>query len=127
MVKDGKGGKERYTVLSEKILKELEDYYRFYKPKKYLFEGESGEQYTGSSLAKLVKRAGLRAGISVKVTPHMLRHTFATHLLESGTDLRMVQAFLGHNSLNTTQVYTHVATANFKKVIKPLDLAPTER
>lgn len=81
-----------------------------------------GRKYHANSVFKIVSSAGERAGILVKVSPHVLRHSFATHLLESGTDLRYIQILLGHNSTKTTEIYTHVATNNFDTIINPLDL-----
>ena len=120
-IRNGKGRKDRITTLSRVILLMLRSYFREYRPKEYLFEGRKGGQYAAASILKVVKRAAARAGIAQKVTPHMLRHSFATHLLEDGTDLRKIQSLLGHNSLRTTEVYTHVAI-NYQEDIKnPLD------
>ncbi|MCP4456745.1 MAG: tyrosine-type recombinase/integrase [Cytophagales bacterium] len=121
-VNEGKGKKDRYTLLSQRMLLDLRNYYRQYQPKKYLFEGTSGKKYTGSSVAKIVARAARQSGIREKVTPHMLRHSFATHLLENGTDLRSIQSLLGHNSVKTTQIYTHVAVNGLNNIKNPLDL-----
>ena len=117
----GKGGKDRITTLSSYLLDLLRQYFKEYRPKYYLFEGQKGGQYSATSILKVVRNAGYKAGVSTKVTTHMLRHSFATHLLEDGTDLRKIQNLLGHNSLKTTEVYTHVAT-NFQLGVKnPLD------
>lgn len=121
-VKCGKGGKDRQALLSEKVLADLRLYYKEYRPKNYLFEGAKGEQYSGESVGRIVKAAAKRAGIRMNVTPHMLRHSFATHLLEAGTDLRYIQILLGHSSTKTTEIYTHVATNTFMQVKNPLDL-----
>lgn len=121
MVRSGKGNKDRYTILSEKLLKELREYYLQWRPKQYLFEGQTGSRYSAESVAKIVKEASKRAGIQKRVTPHMLRHSFATHLLEGGTDLRYIQVLLGHKSSKTTEIYTHVATNIFFKIKNPLD------
>lgn len=120
-VRNGKGGKDRYTILSETVLKELRAYYKAYKPKTYLFEGEIGKQYSPSSVMKIINRATKESGIKRRVTPHMLRHSFATHLLEEGTDLRYIQALLGHYSSKTTEIYTHVAVRNLNKIKNLLD------
>jgi site-specific recombinase XerD len=120
-IKGAKGGKDRISLLSNRMLKQLRLYYKTYLPKVYLFEGFDGAPYSGSSVVKVVSTAAKRAGIRQKVTPHMLRHSFATHLLEDGTDLRYIQALLGHNSSKTTEIYTHVATNIFKTIINPLD------
>ncbi|MCV9386997.1 site-specific tyrosine recombinase/integron integrase [Reichenbachiella ulvae] len=121
-VNSGKGRKDRYTLLSERILDELREYFKKYRPQQYLFEYSPGVQYSGSSVGKVVARAAKRGGIIERVTPHMLRHSFATHLLESGIDLRQIQTLLGHNSLKTTEVYTHVAVEGMNKIKNPLDL-----
>lgn len=118
---DGKGRKDRYTLLSPKLLTELRKYYRHYRPKKLLFEGPGGKAYSGSSVGAIVKRAGNRAGIRQRVTPHMLRHSFATHLLEDGIDLRYIQHLLGHSQSKTTEIYTRVATNKLKSIKNPLD------
>ena len=112
-INGGKGKKDRFTLLSNQLLQQLRQYYKLYRPNKYLFEGEKGGVYTGSSLLKVVKNAARRAGIKRKVGVHTLRHSFATHLLERGVDLRQIQVLLGHNSIKTTEIYTHVATNSF--------------
>lgn len=121
-IKDSKRNKDRYTLLSSTILLDLRCYYIQYKPKNYLFEGEKGKQYTGNSVGMIVKNSAKKANITKKVTPHTLRHTFATHLLESGTDLRHIQILLGHSSSKTTEIYTHVAVSSFNSIKNPLDL-----
>jgi len=116
-IKQAKNNKDRLTVLSQSVLDDLRIYYQAYKPKIYLFEGlEPGKKYSPSSVLKIVYRAGIKARIKEKVSPHMLRHSFATHLLENGTDLRHIQILLGHNSTKTTEIYTHVATNTFMNV-----------
>lgn len=115
-INHGKGNKDRYTVLSKNLLTELRVYYKKYHPKIYLFESPGGGQYSTTSVLNIVSRAALKAGIPRKVTPHMLRHSFATHLLEKGVDLRKIQVLLGHNSSKTTEIYTHVAENSFKGV-----------
>jgi site-specific recombinase XerD len=120
-VKNGKGVKDRYTLLSNKLLNVLRKYYKYHKPQKWLFEGPNGKQYSASSILKVVKRAAKRANISKNVTPHMFRHSFATHLIENGTDIRYIQKLLGHNNINTTEIYTHVATNILTGIKNPLD------
>ncbi len=93
----GKGNKDRFTLLGENVLHSLRAYYKEYRPKEYLFEGEQGGKYSPTSLLKIVKVAAQRAGIRKQVSPHMLRHSFATHLLEQGTDLRYIQSLMGHS------------------------------
>lgn len=116
-IRQAKNNKDRLTVLSKSVLDDLRTYYKAYLPKKYLFEGpEPGKKYSPSSVLKIIYRASVKAGIKEKVSPHMLRHSFATHLLENGTDLRHIQILLGHNSTKTTEIYTHVATNTFMNV-----------
>lgn len=116
-VEQAKGNKDRYTVLNKSVLDDLRKYFKAYKPKTYLFEGPiPGNKYSPSSVLKIVMSTAEKAGINEKVGPHMLRHSFATHLLESGVDIRYIQLLLGHNSTKTTEIYTHVATNNFKEI-----------
>lgn len=115
-IKNAKGNKDRYSILSPSILKNLKEYYKVYRPSKYLFEGSKGGKYSVTSVLKLIDSAAARAGITKKVTPHMLRHSFATHLLENGTDLRHIQLLLGHSSTKTTEIYTHVANRSFMDI-----------
>ena len=120
-VEDAKGNKDRYSLLSNTVLQDLRRYYLQYKPQEYLFEGPHNEKYSSTSIASIIKNSAEKAGIRKNVTPHMLRHSFATHLLENGTDLRNIQALLGHNSLKTTEIYTHVAASSFNKIKNLLD------
>ena len=120
-VKRGKGNRDRITLLSEKVLIELRMYYKESRPKNWLFESPSGDKYSRTSIGVVLKRSAAKAGIRKRVYPHMLRHSFATHLLESGTDLRYIQTLLGHKSSKTTEIYTHVATNTFKMIKNPLD------
>jgi site-specific recombinase XerD len=120
-VSGGKGKKDRYTQLSRNVLLSLRLYYEDYRPKKYIIEGQDGGMYSATSIANIVKDASKQAGIRKRVTPHMLRHSFATHHLESGTDLRYIQEWLGHSSPKTTQIYTHVSETDFRKFNNPLD------
>lgn len=120
-IRGAKGKKDRYVQLSEGMLKLLREYYVKYKPEKWIFEGQNGGQYASESLSKVIKTAALKAGISKRVHPHMLRHSFATHQLEQGIDIRFIQEWLGHESLKTTQRYTHVSEKNFKNFKNPLD------
>ncbi|MDF1575929.1 MAG: site-specific integrase [Bacteroidales bacterium] len=116
-----KGYKDRYTLLSEKLLKLLRDYYRFYKPAYWLFEGQSGGQYSATSIANIFRKALKKANINKNATPHTLRHSFATHLLEQGINLRYIQEILGHSSVKTTEIYTHVSSRQLTKIKNPLD------
>ena len=118
----GKGKKCRYSLLSPKLREELRHYFREYRPQKWLFEGETpGEQYSARALVKVLKEAAHRAGIKHRVHVHMLRHSFATHLLEQGTDLHTIQELLGHNDIKTTSIYLHVTSAHKSCIPNPLD------
>ena len=121
-VKNAKGKKDRYTLLSEKVLQLLREYYTIYKPKDYLFEGQFGGMYSSRSAQVILKQVAEKAGIKKPITLHTLRHSFATHLLESGTDLRYIQDLLGHSSPKTTMIYTHVTNDSLKKIKNPFDV-----
>lgn len=120
-VRMAKGRKDRVVGLSEKILALLREYYMEYRPKEYLFEGQTGGMYTTRSLERVLHAAVLRAGISRRVVLHTLRHSYATHLLEAGTDLRYIQALLGHSSPKTTMIYTHVSSTSINAIKNPFD------
>ena len=120
-INGAKGKKDRISLLSNNLLKMLRRYYKEYRPKKYLFEGKNGGRYSATSVANILKKAAQKAGIRKNVTPHMLRHSFATHLLEQGTDLRYIQELLGHKSSKTTEIYTHVSNRGIDKITNPLD------
>lgn len=120
-VRGGKGKKDRVTILSVKALEILRLYFRKYRPKEYLFEGQTGNQYSSSSLRKVFRIALEGTGIKKQATLHSLRHSFATHLLESGVDLRYIQELLGHNSSKTTEIYTHITHKGWEKIKSPLD------
>ncbi len=119
MVKKGKGAKDRKFVLSRELCKEIQNY--LVKRPEYKFVFSKDKPLTTRNIQKIVNKTKTIAGIQKKVTPHTLRHSFATHLLEAGTDIRVIQVLLGHSSLNTTQIYAHVSTEQLKKVQNPLD------
>lgn len=121
LVAGAKGKKDRYTNLPETILTLLRSYYTEYKPKVYLFEGQYGGAYTVRSVQMAFKQAMKRAKINKKIGIHGLRHSYATHLIESGADIRFLQELLGHNSIKTTQIYTHITDVSKAKVKSPLD------
>ncbi len=120
-VEQGKGNKDRYTLLGNKTLETLRLYVKEYKPGEWLFEGASGGQYSTRSVQNILKNALKKVGISKNISVHSLRHSFATHLLESGTDLRYIQELLGHASSKTTEIYTHMTTKGFDQIKNPLD------
>lgn len=120
-IRGGKGKKDREVMLSEKFLEILRAYYQKYHPRDWLFEGQDGGKYSPRSVQLFFKAALKKSGIKKEATVHTLRHSFATHLLENGTDIRFIQGFLGHNSIRTTQIYTHITTANRAKIKSPLD------
>ncbi|WP_420318761.1 tyrosine-type recombinase/integrase [Ekhidna sp.] len=120
-ISNGKGDKDRNTVLSARLLVMLRMYYLEYAPKHYLFESYDGSQYSTSSVRKFLRRSVERAGIDKPVKVHTLRHSFATHLLENGTNLRYIQDLLGHTSAKTTEIYTHVSSKKLSDVVSPLD------
>ena len=117
----GKGKKDRITILSKAFLNIFKPYLAAYKPEYFAFEGSAGVQYSATSVGKIIGNAALKAGLSQHVTPHMLRHSFATHLLEAGTDLRYIQSLLGHSSVKTTEIYTQVSMSHINSIVSPLD------
>lgn len=122
IIKSAKGNKDRIVPLSDKTIVLLRDYYQTVKPKVYLFEGQyAGAPYDERSLQSVFKQALTKAGIKKPATLHWLRHSYATHLLEAGTDLRYIQEILGHSSSKTTEIYTHVSTKGIQKIISPFD------
>jgi len=120
-IKGAKGKKDRRSLLSENLLEILRSYYIKYKPAYWLFEGQDGGKYSATSIQKIFRRAQQKSGASPWSTPHTLRHSFATHLLENGENLRNIQVLLGHESTKTTEVYTHVTNMANKMIKNPLD------
>jgi integrase/recombinase XerD len=122
MVRHGKGGKERIVPMSARLLEELRNYWREYRPKDWLFPGGvPGTRLTASYVQRTCQRLVVRAGLTKKATPHTLRHSFATHMLEAGVDVVTVQTILGHSSLNTTLCYLHIGTRRFQQLPSLLD------
>ncbi len=117
----GKGKKDRTTQLSPKILTLLRKYYKQYKPKLYLFEGQNGGKYSAKSIQNIFKETLQKSNIAKPATVHTLGHSFATHLLEHGTDLRYIQELLGHNSSKTTEIYTHITKKGLNGIQSPLE------
>ena len=120
-VRQGKGRKARFTLLSKPLIKKLTEYRELYKPQECLFERLPGEQFTESIVSKRLKAAAQDAGITKRIYPHLLRHSFATHLIEQGTDLKIVKELMGHNSIRTTEIYVHIADTFKSNIKSPLD------
>lgn len=122
LIRQSKGKKDRVVPLSEKIISLLRDYYKLYRPNTWLFEGQKdGDKYSERSIQLVLNQALEKASIKKPVTLHWLRHSYATHLLENGTDLRYIQELLGHSSSKTTEIYTHVSTKNIQQIKSPFD------
>ena len=119
---NGKGGKDRYTILSPKCLNTLEKYYRVFRPREFLFEGHGDKPLSAHMAETAVSNAGKRAGIKKDITPHVLRHTFSTHFLETDGRLPVLQQLLGHENIRTTARYIHVCRELIRTVKSPLDL-----
>lgn len=122
-VKNSKGRKDRYVKMADSLAPLIRNYVQTYKPMVYFAEGKPNEKYTASSVRAFLKRSCQLAQIRKNVTPHTFRHSYATHLLESGTDIRLIQTLLGHNKPETTMIYTHVSTSSLEKINNPLDEA----
>ena len=121
-IRQSKGKKDRVVPISIKLIEMLRDYYKAFKPKTWLFEGQfPNTKYSEKSLENVLKQSITKAKITKKVSLHWLRHSYATHLLESGTDLRYIQELLGHSSSRTTELYTHVSTRNLQQIRSPFD------
>ena len=121
LISKAKGKKDRYVNLPESILPQLRDYYREFRPKEFLFEGQDGGKYSVRSAQNVFKNAMKKAGIHKTVGIHSLRHSYATHLLEYGTDISLIQKLLGHNQISTTLNYTKIVDKHLRKVESPLD------
>lgn len=127
-VKGAKGRKDRYTLLSATTLEVISRYRRKYAPEKWLFEGVRDGRYLSTrTVEKILEHACEKAGIRKDISVHTLRHSFATHLLEGGTDLRYIQELLGHSHSKTTEIYTHVSTKSLGKIQSPLDTLKLEK
>lgn len=120
-LREAKGKKDRQVMLSEKLLKLLREYVKQYRPRLYLYEGPNHKQYSSRSVQEALKSAKQKAGITKSGSIHALRHSFATHLLEAGTDIISIKELLGHTSLRTTNIYTHVSKKHISKIQSPLD------
>lgn len=120
-IKAGKGKKDRYTILATKMVDVLSEYLKLYKPYYWLFEGSLKEQYSARSVQAILRKAVEKAKANPFATVHTLRHSFATHLLERGTDIRYIQGLLGHSSVKTTEIYTHITPKGGDQIKSPLD------
>jgi site-specific recombinase XerD len=121
-VRGGKGKKDRYTMLADVVLDVLREYWKAYKPKVWLYEGQTkGKPYSTRSAQQVFEQAKEKAGIRKQVSIHSLRHAFATHLLEQGTDIRFIQELLGHRSVRTTEIYTHVSKRTIGTIRSPIE------
>jgi integrase/recombinase XerD len=123
IIKNGKGRKDRYVSLADSFLPLLSNYYYSYKPKIYFVEGQNGGKYSTESIRQFLRKSCSRAQVKKKVTPHTLRHSYATHLLENGVDIRYIQSLLGHARPETTMIYTHVRRKDLMEIQNPLDIA----
>lgn len=121
LIRQSKGKKDRVVMLSPLLLELLRNYYKTYKPKNYLFEGQNEEKYSERSVQQILKNALLKARVISPASVHTLRHSYATHLLENGTDIRIIKELLGHNNIKTTEIYTHITDVSRAKVKSPLD------
>jgi integrase/recombinase XerD len=122
LIRQSKGKKDRIVPISPRLAEMIDEYTRLYKPEKYLFEGQAkGKKYSVSSLKKVLDIACRKAGNAKPVTLHWLRHSYATHLHESGTDLRFIQELFGHSSSKTTEIYTHVSIKSIQNIKSPFD------
>ena len=120
-ISQSKGKKDRYTILAIKTLDILRQYFEVYHPNDWLFEGLKGQKYSTRSVQEILKNAAKLAGIRKMITVHTLRHSFATHLLEHGTDIRYIQTLLGHQTVHTTEIYTHISTKYIGQIKSPVD------
>ncbi|MCA4782988.1 tyrosine-type recombinase/integrase [Empedobacter stercoris] len=121
LIRQSKGNKDRIVALPNKLLLLLREYYKVYQPKDFLFEGAKGNQYSERSVQLILKNAMSKAGVLSKGSVHTLRHSYATHLIKSGIDVRVVQELLGHNDIRTTMIYTHITDIDKKSTPSPLD------
>ncbi|MCW3161716.1 tyrosine-type recombinase/integrase [Chryseobacterium oryctis] len=121
LIRQSKGNKDRVVALSPRLLDLLRDYYIMYQPQNYLFEGKFNEKYSERSVQQVLKDSLIKANITSPATVHTLRHSYATHLLENGTDIRIIKELLGHNNIKTTEIYTHITDISKSNIKSPLD------
>lgn len=117
----GKGRKDRQVMLSESIIPLLENYYREYKSKEYVLNGQSSPQYSDRSVGEVMKQLGTKAGIKKRVYTHLIRHCSFTHLCEAGTDINIIQKLAGHTNVKTTMIYTHISDSLISKINSPIN------
>jgi site-specific recombinase XerD len=118
---NAKGGKDRQVALNESLIKLMEDYYREYKTQSFIFSGQFGEKYSDRSVGQVIKQLAKKAGINKRVYTHLIRHCSASHLLDVGTDIHMIQRILGHSSVKTTSIYLHTSHTTISKIKSPLE------
>ena len=123
LVSQSKGRRDRYVNLAESFIPLLLNYLNTYKPVNYFAEGKNNTKYSAESIRNFLRRNSLKAQTSIKVTPHVLRHSYATHMLENGVDIRYIQVLLGHSRPETTMIYTHVTKKDLMQITNPLDIA----
>jgi site-specific recombinase XerD len=122
-IKSGKGRRDRYVMIADTFIPLLKNYIATYQPKLYCIENPNGGKYSDSSIRKMLHHSCIRAGIKKHVTPHTLRHSYATHLLEQGVGIRFIQELLGHSKPETTMIYTHITRKDLLSIKSPLDTA----
>lgn len=120
-IKQAKGKKDRYIPLSPKLLELLRGYYKMFTPNRYVFEGQVRGNYSERSIQQIMKQSLKNAGIVKQASVHTLRHSYATHLLEDGVDIRIIQEFLGHSHIRTTQIYTHISQPILSTIKSPFE------
>ncbi|NQX91725.1 MAG: tyrosine-type recombinase/integrase [Flavobacteriales bacterium] len=120
-IRQSKGAKDRVVPMGKSLIPIIKSYLKTYQPKEFLIEGQNGQRYSSTSINKIIKRSAIKSGITKPVTAHSLRHSYATHLLDANVDIRYIQELLGHNSLKTTMIYTHVSIASLDNIPNPLD------
>lgn len=120
-IRDAKGGKDRQVMLPEKLLFLLREYFKEYKPKEYLFNGQFETQYSERSIAQFLKKYSEKASLNKRIYPHLLRHDSFTHMVENGVDIAMVQKIAGHQSIKTTNLYLHISHNTISKINSPLN------
>lgn len=118
-IKQAKGAKDRVVPLSQKMLEVLREYYKEYRPDGYMFKGQFSEQYSATSIRNIVKQLAVKANISKNVHPHLIRHCFATHCFEAGTELALLQKVLGHKNIKTTMIYAHLSNRKISQMATP--------